>query len=172
MIAHGDEREGKWRGKLANGVGSQYPSHYLGTWFIQHYYRSCSHLGCQQSTELTPLGWFKWNRLFHRKTKFCFCACDITFQLASNASLTFTNSAFCSHTVCMHFVRIWEQTAIISLYSINWLICITQRESVYCAVRAECWTTIQVKTDLQRLKQCLGRKLISANVVICEAYGS
>jgi len=27
------------KGKLANGVGSQYPSHYLGTWCIQHYYR-------------------------------------------------------------------------------------------------------------------------------------
>ena len=24
---------------LANAVGSQYPSHYLGTWCIQHYYR-------------------------------------------------------------------------------------------------------------------------------------
>ena len=27
------------KGKLANGVGSHYPSHYLGTWCIQHYYR-------------------------------------------------------------------------------------------------------------------------------------
>jgi len=27
-----------------------------------------------------------------------------------------------------------EQTAIISLYSINWLVCITETESVYCAV--------------------------------------
>ena len=35
------------RGKLANGVGSQYPSHYLVTWCIQHYYRWCAHLGCQ-----------------------------------------------------------------------------------------------------------------------------
>ena len=26
---------------LANAVGSQYPSHYLGTWCIQHYYRWC-----------------------------------------------------------------------------------------------------------------------------------
>jgi len=34
-------------GKLANGVGSQYPSHYLGTWCIQHYYRWYAHLGCQ-----------------------------------------------------------------------------------------------------------------------------
>ena len=39
---------------LANAVGSQYSSHYLGTWCIQHYYRWCAHLGCQQSTELTP----------------------------------------------------------------------------------------------------------------------
>jgi len=41
-------------GKLANEVGSQYPWHYLGTWCIQHYYRWCAHLCCQQSTERTP----------------------------------------------------------------------------------------------------------------------
>jgi len=38
------------KGKLANGVGSQYSSHYLGTWCIKHYYqyyRWCAHLGCQ-----------------------------------------------------------------------------------------------------------------------------
>jgi len=36
--------------KLANGVGSQYSSHCLGTWCIQHYYhyyRWCAQLGCQ-----------------------------------------------------------------------------------------------------------------------------
>ena len=38
---------GEVKGKLANGVGSQYPSHYLGTWCIQHYYRRCAHVGCQ-----------------------------------------------------------------------------------------------------------------------------
>jgi hypothetical protein len=32
--------EGNVKGKLANGVGSQHPSHYLGTWCIQHYYLS------------------------------------------------------------------------------------------------------------------------------------
>jgi len=36
----------------------------------------------------------------------------------------------------MCFVWIWEQTAIISLYSINWLVCITETECVYCAVRS------------------------------------
>ena len=35
----------------------------------------------------------------------------------------------------MCFVWIWAQTAIISLYSVNWLVFITETESVYCAVR-------------------------------------
>jgi hypothetical protein len=53
------------------------------------------------------------------------------------ASLTFNNSTFCPHSVFMCFVWIWEQTAIISLYSINWLVCITETECIYCAVRTE-----------------------------------
>ena len=55
------------------------------------------------------------------------------------ASLTFSNSTFCPHSVFMYFVWISEQTAIISLYSINWLIIITGTECVYCAVRTGCW---------------------------------
>jgi hypothetical protein len=35
----------------------------------------------------------------------------------------------------MCFVWISEQTAIISLYRINWLVFITETECVYCAVR-------------------------------------
>ena len=49
--------------------------------------------------------------------------------------LTFSNSKFCPHSVFMCFVWIWEQTAIISLYSINWLVFITETGCVYCAVR-------------------------------------
>jgi len=30
---------GEVKGKQAKGVGSQFPSHYLGTCCIQHYYR-------------------------------------------------------------------------------------------------------------------------------------
>ena len=47
------------------------------------------------------------------------------------------NSTFCPHSVFMCFVWIWEQTAIISLYSINWLVCTRQTQCVYCAVRPE-----------------------------------
>ena len=44
--------------------------------------------------------------------------------------------------VFMCFVWVWERTAIISLYSINWLVLITETESVYCAVRTESLTVI------------------------------
>ena len=60
------------------------------------------------------------------------------------ASLTFNISTFCPHSVFMSFVWISEQTAIISLYNINWLVCITETECVYCAVRTECLYVIQV----------------------------
>ena len=50
-------------------------------------------------------------------------------------TLTHNNSSFSPHSVFMCFVWISEQTAIISLYSINWLVCITEMECVYCAVR-------------------------------------
>jgi hypothetical protein len=58
-------------------------------------------------------------------------------RLTFKAGITFTNSTFCPHSVFMCFVWIWKQTAIISLYTFNWLVCITETESVYCAVRAE-----------------------------------
>ena len=54
VMARGDARVREVKGKIANGLGNQYPSHYLGAWCIQHYYCWWAHLGCQQSTELTP----------------------------------------------------------------------------------------------------------------------
>jgi hypothetical protein len=58
--------------------------------------------------------------------------------------LTFNNPTFCPQSVFMCFVWISEQTAIISLYSINWLVCITETECVYCAVRTGSLYIIQV----------------------------
>ena len=40
--------------------------------------------------------------------------------------LTCSNSKFCTHSVFVCFVWIWEQKAIISLYNINWLVFITE----------------------------------------------
>jgi hypothetical protein len=41
------------------------------------------------------------------------------------------------YLACMCFAWISEQTAIISLYGINWLVFINETEWVYCAARAE-----------------------------------
>jgi hypothetical protein len=49
------------------------------------------------------------------------------------------------------FVWIWEQTAIISLHSINWLVFITETECVYYAVRIEYLNVIQVYMRIRGL---------------------
>jgi len=49
-----------------------------------------------------------------------------------------------THSVFMCFVWISEQTAIISLYSINWLVFITETECIYCAVQTGTLNVIQV----------------------------
>ena len=73
---------GEVKGKLANGVGSQYPSHCLGT-----YVSSITTVDAHSSPASRRLNWrprrCKWTRPFRRKTKSGFCACAITFQLAS-----------------------------------------------------------------------------------------
>ena len=83
VMAGGDAREGKWRGNLRMG------------WVASTLHTTSEHgvssittadgalLGCQQSTELTPTGRFKWTRTFRWKTKSGFCACAITFQMQS-----------------------------------------------------------------------------------------
>jgi hypothetical protein len=66
------------------------------------------------------------------------------------ASLTFSNSTFCPHSVFMCFVWIWEQTAIMSLYNINWLVFITETVCVYCAVRTGSLYLVQVSVSPNR----------------------
>jgi hypothetical protein len=73
-----------------------------------------------------------------------FYTLKVEWSLNVAPGLTFTNSTLCPHSVFMCFVWISEQTAIISLYSINWLVCITETESVYCAVRAGSLKMIEV----------------------------
>jgi len=60
--------------------------------------------------------------------------------------------------VFMCFVWISEHTGIISLYGINWLVFITETESVYCAVRTECVYLIHVNT-MKIKPSCLEVKL-------------
>ena len=77
------------------------------------------------------------------------------------------NSTFCRHSVFMCFVWIWEQTAIISLYSINWLVWITETECVYCAVRTGSLYIIQVMCFVWIWEQTAIISIYSVNWLVC-----
>jgi hypothetical protein len=70
---------GEVKGKLANGVGSQY-SHTTSELGVS----SITTADANTSAASSRLNWrtrrFKWTRPFPRKTKSGFCACAITFQ--------------------------------------------------------------------------------------------
>jgi len=76
---------------------------------------------------------------------------DITEGFYSSGYLTYRqglrlkNSTFCPHTVLVCFVFISEQTAIISLHSINWLVFITE---TVCLLRGMDWIYIKFRLVL------------------------
>jgi len=79
LMAHGDARVGKWRGKMRMEWVVSNLALYVGTRSIQllsNYPHS--------STASSRLNWhrrrFKWTRPFRWKTKSGFCACAITFR--------------------------------------------------------------------------------------------
>jgi hypothetical protein len=94
-------------------------------------------------------------------------------------SLTLKNPTFCPHTVFMCFVWIWEQTAIISQYSTNWLVFITDGE---CLLRGTDWI-LQYNSDklcflaARALNWTVSRRSLFAEararcqVSPCEIYG-
>ena len=87
VMAHGDAREGKWRGKLANAVGIASTLHTTSEHGLSSITTADTHTSAASSrlNWRPPPGRFKWTRPFRRKTKPGCCACDVTFQLASTA---------------------------------------------------------------------------------------
>ena len=71
------------------------------------------------------------------------------------------NSTFCPHSVFMCFVWIWEQTAIVSLCSINVLVSVTE---TVCLLRGTDWVYI-IKVNLSQVK---GRAM--AQAVTCRFH--
>jgi hypothetical protein len=94
------------------------------------------------------------------KTRYCCIGgrvgirADVEGSLYVPPGLTFNNSAFCPHCVFMCFVWILEQTVIIFLYSINWLVFITKVEIIYCALWAEYLFISQVAISVNSIKPC------------------
>ena len=89
VMAHGDAREGKWRGNWQmESVAST-----LHT-TSEHGVSSITTAEAHTSAASSRLNWrprrFKWTRPFRRKTKSGFCACAISFQLACTRFLNFS----------------------------------------------------------------------------------
>ena len=85
------------------------------------------------------------------------------FKKPSITSLTFINSTFCPHCGIMGCVWISEETAIISLYNINWLVFVTQKARVYCAVRTG-------YTSFSQNVVCRRRHYECTYIDICELF--
>ena len=66
--------------------------------------------------------------------------------------LTVSKSMFCPHSVFMRCEWNSEQTAIVSLCSINWMIYITMLKCVYCEVQTEYLCIMQANLSLWRFK--------------------
>jgi hypothetical protein len=88
-MAHGDAREGKWRGNLRM---EWVASTLLTT--SEHGVSSITTADAHTSTASSLLNWrprrFKWTRPFRLKTKSGIRACAITFQLVSNKILLYS----------------------------------------------------------------------------------
>jgi len=82
VMAHGDARVEKWRGNWR----MEWVASTLHT-TSEHGVSSITTADANISAASSRLNWrpprrFKWTRPFRRKTKYGFCACAITFQLA------------------------------------------------------------------------------------------
>jgi len=84
VMAHGDAREGKWRGNLR----MEWVASTLHT-TSEHGVSSIPTADAHSSAASSQLKWrprrFKWTLPFRRKTKSGSCTCAITFQLASTS---------------------------------------------------------------------------------------
>jgi len=96
-MAYGNAREGKWRGN------------WRMEWVASTLHTTSEHgvssiIPLMRTTRLPVVDWtdaprqFKWTPPFRRKTKSGFCACAITFQLASTRMITNTDLLFFSYS--------------------------------------------------------------------------
>ena len=86
VMAHGDAREGKWRGTWR----MEWVASTLHT-TSEHGVSNITTADAHPAAAISRLNWrprlFKWTCPFSRKTKSGFCACAITFQMQSIALL-------------------------------------------------------------------------------------
>jgi hypothetical protein len=96
---------GEVKGKLVNGVGSQYS--YTTS---EHGASSITTADAHTSAASSRLNWspcrFKWTHPFRRKTKSGFCACAVTFQMQSTCCF-FSNRIECDVSLVWASQLVW-----------------------------------------------------------------
>ena len=156
-MAHGDAREGKWRGNWR----MEWEASTLHT-TSERGVSSITTADAHTSAASSRLNWrprrFKWTRPFRRKTKSCFCACAITFQtqstncptlkvfqfpkrnLDSAFSLPFWRPSSCKTQGLLTTKRYWLITRFLTIFHLSkiYWICV-RRLIIYNAEWVDGW---------------------------------
>jgi len=107
-MAHGNAREGKWRGNWQM-VWAANTLHTTSEYGVSSITTADAHT----STASNRLNWrphrFKWTRPFGRKTKSGFCPCAITFQKQSTYTSVTSGNTLCTNScIRVYFsVSVW-----------------------------------------------------------------
>ena len=131
VMAHGDAREGKWRGNWR----MEWVASTLHT-TSEHGVSSITAADAHTSAASSRLNWrlrrFKWTRPFRRKTKCGFCACAITFELASYLVSWHNNNNYYYYYYYYYLLQLGcypVAVVILNVYKIwNWLLINLSRE--------------------------------------------
>ena len=118
-MAHGDAREGKWRGNWR----MEWVASTLHT-TSEHGVSSITTADVHTSAASSRLNWrprrFKWTRPFRLKTKYGFCACGVTFQTHITYLVLSTASRPTMRPI--HLFIQWAWGSSFSL-EVRWLVC-------------------------------------------------
>jgi hypothetical protein len=132
-MAHGDAREGKWRGNWRMEWVASTP-HTTS----EHGVSSITTADAHTSAASCRLNWrpcrFKWTRLFQRKRNLFSARVPSHFKRSLPPVLTFQilNPA---HSVFIHFVLVSEKNISFPIDNMKWLSFVAEMASVSCAVR-------------------------------------
>jgi hypothetical protein len=80
------------------------------------------------------------------------CYSQVVRYLYMSPAVTFKDSAFCAHIICMYFVCLSESRLIISLHSINKLLFEYDMDCVISGVKTEFLYIISMNFGLPKVK--------------------
>jgi hypothetical protein len=145
VMAHGDAREGKWRGNCRmEWVASTL--HTTSEFGVSSITTADAHISVASSRLNWRLRRFKWTRPFRRKTKSGFCACAITFQTQCNTLLWHDSGAKWNINTVLCFSKVSLQIVHFIKHNSE-----KQQATTICLQR---WSSILEETNLKMISMC------------------